>query len=36
MIIRINAADAIEILVAHAERHLNQAERVLLSANFPD
>ncbi len=34
-IIRINAADAFAILVAHAERHLNQAQRVRESWNFP-
>lgn len=34
-IIRINAADAFTILAWHAERHLNQAERVQESAGFP-
>lgn len=34
-IIRINAADAFEILVTHAKRHLNQAGRVRESQNFP-
>lgn len=33
--IRINATDAFEILVAHAERHLNQAERVRNADGFP-
>lgn len=33
--IRINAADAFEILVTHAERHLNQANRIRNSSSFP-
>lgn len=33
--IRINITDAFEILVAHAERHLNQAERILQHESFP-
>jgi hypothetical protein len=35
-LIRINAADAFSILVTHAERHINQAERVRQSAGFPE
>jgi len=35
-IVRLNAADAFEILVMHAERHLTQAERVRESEGFPD
>lgn len=31
----LNLADAFEVLVAHAERHLNQAERVTQHAAFP-
>lgn len=34
-IIRINAADAFEILITHAKRHLNQADRVRQSSEFP-
>ena len=34
-LIRINAADAFEILVNHAERHLNQADRVRKTMGFP-
>lgn len=33
--IRLNGNDAFEINVTHMERHLNQAERVLHSADFP-
>lgn len=32
---RINAGDAFRILVGHAERHLNQAERVVQASEFP-
>jgi len=31
----LNLADAFEVLVAHAERHLNQAERVMQNREFP-
>lgn len=34
-VIRINTADAFEILIGHAERHLNQADRVRQSSSFP-
>ncbi len=34
-LIRINATDAFKILVTHTERHLNQAERVHQSPDFP-
>jgi hypothetical protein len=34
-IIRMNVADALEMLVAHAERHLNQAEAVTRHTSFP-
>ena len=35
LLLRINVADAFEIIVAHAERHLNQAWRVGKSTGFP-
>ena len=35
LLLRINVADAFEIIVAHAERHLNQAQRVRNSTGFP-
>lgn len=35
-LIRLNANDAFEINTGHAERHINQAERVTQTAGFPD
>ena len=34
-IIRLNVADALKLSVDHAERHLNQAQRVVASSGFP-